>query len=77
MASGNMVVIPLERYEDLLETEIRVKVVVERLMHDGVLSEEDILWILNTELSVELAQELYEKRKKEREICLAKLLEEE
>lgn len=69
--------VPLDRYEKLISLETRVNVVVERLMHDRVLNDEDILWILDTELSVELAQELYEKREKEREICLKRLLEEE
>lgn len=77
MASGNMVVIPLERYEDLLETEIRVKVAVERLVHSDCFDREEVLWILDTEVSAELAQELYEERQKKREIYLEKLLKEE
>lgn len=71
------VLVPIPRYEELLGTETRVKVVVERIMHDDTLNKEDILWILDTEVSTELAQELCEKRKREREMYLSKILEEE
>lgn len=69
--------VPLDRYEELIALETRVKVTVERLSHNEFFDKEDILWVLDTELSVELAQELHKKKEKEREICLAKLLEEE
>lgn len=77
MQDTNVVVVPLQRYEELIRTETRLNAVVERLIHNDFLNKEDILWILNTELSVEVAHELYEKRKNEQSMCLAKLLREE
>lgn len=67
MPDSNVVVIPLKRYEELVRTETRVSVLVERLIHSDSISQEDILWILYTELSVEHAQYLHEKSEKERE----------
>lgn len=67
MLDSNVVVIPLQRYEELIQKETRLNVVVERLMHCDFFGKEDILWVLDTELSVELAYELHEKSKKERE----------
>lgn len=61
------VVIPLSRYNELLDLETRVNVVVERLIHDDFLRAEDVLWILATELALERAYELSEKFQKERE----------
>lgn len=55
MSNSSVVVIPLERYEELVKTETRVNVVVERIIHGKSLNKEDILWILDTDLSVELA----------------------
>lgn len=68
----NMVTISLDRYTELVETETRVKVAVERVLHDDFFDKEGILWILDTELSVEYAQELREKAEKERMECLIK-----
>lgn len=58
MLDTSVVVIPLERYNDLLRTETRVNVAVERMYHDEFLNKEEILWILGTELSTELAEEM-------------------
>lgn len=52
-----IVLIPLSRYDELIRTETRVNVLVERLWHQAYMSKEDILFILDTELSVELAEE--------------------
>lgn len=52
-----IVLIPLSRYDELIRTETRVNVLVERLWHQPYMSKEDILFILDTELSVELAEE--------------------
>lgn len=65
--NSNVVVIPLDRYEELIRTEARVNVVVERIAHNDFFSVEDILWILDTDLSIGLAQNMYEQRQKERE----------
>lgn len=77
VGKGVMIAIPLDRYEELLESEIRVKVAVERLVHSDCFDKEEVLWILDTEVSAELAQELYEERQKKREIYLEKVLKEE
>lgn len=61
------VVIPLSRYNELLDLETRVNVVVERLIHNEFLKTEDIFWILGTELALERAYELREKSQKEYE----------
>lgn len=67
-----MVSIPMVRYEQLLDIETRVDVVVERISHDKFLKTEDILWILGTDLSCDLA----EKIKREDEENYKKLLKE-
>lgn len=67
MLDTSIVIVPMKRYEELLNLETRVKVVVERILHNEFLNKEDILWLLDTEVSVELAQELHEKSKKEQE----------
>lgn len=66
MLDSSVVVIPLQRYDELLKAETRINVVVERISHNKFLENEDILWLLDTDLSVELAQELHEKAEKER-----------
>lgn len=58
-------VIPLKRYEELLDTESRVNVAVERIYHEKYISMESLLWILGTELAVETAMEIREKSEKE------------
>lgn len=58
MPDKNDVLINQSRYEELLDIETRVNVVVERLYHDSYLSEEDILWILGTDLAVTKAQKI-------------------
>lgn len=58
MPDKNEVVIAKARYEELLDIETRVNVVVERLYHDTYLSAEDILWILGTDLAVTKAQKI-------------------
>lgn len=62
MSGAEIVIIPLEKYTELIRTKERVDVLVERLWHDDALSREDILWILGTDLSVELAAEEQDKR---------------
>ena len=58
MPDKNEVVIAKVRYEELLDIETRVNVVVERLYHDTYLSSEDILWMLGTDLAVIKAQKI-------------------
>lgn len=52
------VTIPLERYEELLDIETRVNVVLDLLKHETVLKTKDILFILGTSLAIDLAEEL-------------------
>lgn len=58
------VTIPLERYEQLLETETRVNVVVERYMQQKYISSSELLYTLGTELAVELASKIMEEAQK-------------
>lgn len=67
MLDTNVVVIPLERYNELLRTETRVNVLVGRMYHNDYVSREDVLDILGTELSVELAEEIREETRKTRD----------
>lgn len=73
---SEVVTLPISKYNELVKLETRVDIIVERILHSDFLSKEDILWILDTELSTQLAQELHDKAKKEREVCLEKLLAE-
>lgn len=54
----SVVVIPLRRYEELLDLETRVNVVVERVTHDKYFEKEDVLWVLGTDLAVDIAMEI-------------------
>lgn len=73
----NSVVIPIEKYEELLDIKTRVSVVVERIVHDKYIKMEDVLWILGTEIAVEAAMEIREKEEKERREYLEKYGESE
>lgn len=77
MKENSVVVIPIEKYEELLDIETRVNVVVERIVHDKYIKTEDVLWILGTELAVETAMEIREKEEKERKEYLEKYGESE
>ena len=61
------VTITQQRYEQLLDVETRVDVVVERILHKEFMTLQDILWILGTELAIETAHELDRKDKEKRE----------
>lgn len=71
MENGSVVVIPLERYTELIQLETRVDSLVERIYHDGNVTTENLLWALGTDLSVELANEIW----KRREGCVADVSE--
>lgn len=66
MENTNVVVIPIQRYDELLDLETRVNVVVERISHEEYLAPESLLWILGTELAVETAYSIEEQKKEER-----------
>lgn len=70
--NSNVVVIPLQRYNELLDIETRVDIVVERILHEEHISTETLLWILGTELAIETAMEIREKKEKERKEYLEK-----
>lgn len=58
------VTIPLERYEGLIKTECKVEAIVGQILRHKYISTEDLLYVIDTELSVELAEALkreYEK----------------
>lgn len=59
MKNASVVVIPLSRYEELLDLETRVNVIVERINHDKIMDIESLLWMLGTELSVDIANEIH------------------
>lgn len=56
------ITIPIETYEQLLMLKTRVDVAVERMWHDQYIKTEDILWILGTELAVDVAEEINRKK---------------
>lgn len=58
--------IPLDRYEELLDLETRVNVVVERLKHSGFFEIKDLLWILGTEEAIDVANEMQKKEDERR-----------
>lgn len=66
MNDSGMVMIPIKRYEELLKTETRVNVLVERYMHSKYLKDEDVLFTLGTDLAVELALDIVAKEEKQR-----------
>lgn len=64
--NNGMVMIPIKRYEELLKTETRVTVLVERYMHSKYLKDQDVLFTLGTDLAVELAMDIVEKEENQR-----------
>lgn len=64
MKNASVVVIPLSRYEELLDLETRVNVIVERINHDKIMDIESLLWMLGTELSVDIANEIHKGERK-------------
>lgn len=67
MKNTSVIVIPLCRYEELLDLETRVNVIVERIDHNKTIDIESLLWMLGTELSVSIANEI---REGERKVCI-------
>ena len=59
----DMIKISRYRYEQLLDLETRVNVVVERILHKEYMETKEVLWILGTDLAVETAMELDRKDK--------------
>lgn len=62
-----MVMMPVRRFEELIRTETRVNVLVERIQHSTYMKNEDILFLLDTDLSVELALDILDKNEKQRQ----------
>jgi hypothetical protein len=65
--NSEMVMIPIKRFEELIRTETRVNVLVERIQHNTYMRNEDILFLLDTDLSVELALDILDKNEKQRQ----------
>lgn len=61
--SSNVVVIPLERYEQLLNLETRVSVIIEKLNQDKYMENDELLLILGTEESIKLLDEMRNKKR--------------
>lgn len=61
------VIIPQDRYEQLLDLETRVDVAVERMSNDEYCKIEDVLRILGTELALQRADEIREEERKRHE----------
>lgn len=59
----DMIKLSRYRYEQLLDLETRVNVVVERILHKEYMETKEVLWILGTDLAVETAMELERKDK--------------
>ena len=59
----NSVTISIERYDELLDIETRVNVIVEIIEMDGYLNTESLLRTLGTEYAVEVADRIHEKDK--------------
>lgn len=72
MNDCGVVVIPIQRYSELLDIETRVDVAVERITHDACITTEDILWILGTELAISKVYEIKKKEEKEHKEYLKK-----
>lgn len=66
------ITIPQSRYEQLLDIETRVDVVVERIANDKYCEKESILRILGTELALQKADEIREEEKRRHEEYLKK-----
>lgn len=64
MRDVNVVVIPCDRFEELIRLETRVNLIVERLYHGSTFDAEDLLWMFDTDLSCETAQEMRDKKRK-------------
>lgn len=52
------VTVPIERYDELVSLETRVRTVVTKIYHDRHIGLKELLRILDTELSCELAEEI-------------------
>ena len=60
------VTIPLERYEQLLETETRTEILTERLIKNSYTRTEEVLRIIGTPKAIKKADELRKEEEKER-----------
>lgn len=72
----NMVSIPLERYEGLLDIETRASVAVDCICNDSYCNKEDLLRILGTEKAVKRANEIKKEEQRRHEEYLAQREEE-
>ena len=68
----NSVTISTERYDELLDIETRVNVVVEIIERDGYLNTESLLRTFGTEYAVEVADRI---QRKDEEMSFEEMLE--
>lgn len=62
MDRTSVVIIPLDRYTELIQLEARVDTIVDRFYRNDIVTNEELLSALGTELSVELADKMRLKR---------------
>lgn len=67
MNGSGVVVIPIQRYNELLDIETRVDVVVERIKRERYVDSESVLWTLGTELAIDAAMDIIERERYENE----------
>lgn len=57
------ITIPLDRYEELLESEIRSRIIVDRIYNGDYMREKEILIAIGSELALDLVEEMDKKVK--------------
>ena len=73
MNENNNVTIPRDRYDELLDIETRVSVVVEMIARNDYISTSNILRILGSEYAIDAAKEI---EKKTRNLTFEEVLDE-
>lgn len=63
MNNSSVVVIPIQRYNELLDIETRVDVVVEMIKLGRHVDSESILWTLGTGLAIDAAMDIRERER--------------
>lgn len=69
MNKSEMVVIPLERFSELIAIETRVDVAVSKIRNEKYIPMEELLWTLGTSAAIQTAIEIRERERAEKETC--------
>lgn len=72
---GQFVTIPIARYEELVRIEERVSIAAATACRNRCVPVEELMWILGTELSVEIASEMMAARNRKIWKCFKEDLE--